>query len=96
MYPAPFKYHARIPWKRHWVASGIGDGAALGGGQSSCLLKLRFDEPTDLVDIGRIPGSIRSIQRPAMPALERSQRAARQFQRWRQVPIVAMRQWHCG
>ncbi|MFQ5982760.1 MAG: FAD binding domain-containing protein, partial [Woeseiaceae bacterium] len=39
------------------LLSEIGEGArALAGGQSLLpLLKIRFDEPTDLVDIGRIP-----------------------------------------
>jgi aerobic carbon-monoxide dehydrogenase medium subunit len=59
MYPAPFHYH-----RAHSVAeavamlSEIGEGArVLAGGQSLLpILKLRFDEPTDLVDIGRIAG----------------------------------------
>lgn len=59
MYPAPFRYHRATS-----VDDGIrrlcelGSGArALAGGQSLLvMLKLRFDEPTDLVDIGRIPG----------------------------------------
>ncbi len=59
MYPAPFRYHRATS-----VDDGIrrlselGAGArALAGGQSLLvMLKLRFDEPTDLVDIGRIPG----------------------------------------
>ena len=58
MYPAPFNYH-RAESVREAVdlLSGIGDGArALAGGQSLLIwLKLRFDEPTDLVDLGRIP-----------------------------------------
>jgi carbon-monoxide dehydrogenase medium subunit len=59
MYPAPFKYH-RANTVAHAIEllTGIGDGArVLAGGQSLLpLLKLRFDEPTDLVDIARIPG----------------------------------------
>lgn len=59
MYPAPFNYH-----RAHSVSQAIellgriGDGArVLAGGQSLLpILKLRFDEPTDLVDIGRIGG----------------------------------------
>ena len=59
MYPAPFNYH-----RAHTVKQAIelllqvGDGArVLAGGQSLLpMLKLRFDEPTDLVDVGRIPG----------------------------------------
>jgi carbon-monoxide dehydrogenase medium subunit len=59
MYPAPFKYH-RANSITHAIEllSGIGEGArVLAGGQSLLpLLKLRFDEPTDLVDVGRIAG----------------------------------------
>lgn len=59
MYPAPFNYH-----RAHTVQEAIdflgqiGEGArVLAGGQSLLpMLKLRFDEPTDLVDVGRIPG----------------------------------------
>lgn len=59
MYPAPFNYH-----RAHTVKQAIemliriGDGArVLAGGQSLLpMLKLRFDEPSDLVDVGRIPG----------------------------------------
>ncbi len=59
MYPAPFKYHrAHSVPQAIELLSGIGDGGrVLAGGQSLLpLLKLRFDEPTDLVDIGRIAG----------------------------------------
>lgn len=58
MYPAPFKYHRAMSVDEAVaMLSDIGEGArALAGGQSLLpLLKLRFDEPTDLVDIGRIP-----------------------------------------
>lgn len=58
MYPAPFEYHrADSIADAIRMLSEIGDGArVLAGGQSLLpLLKLRFDEPTDLVDIGRIP-----------------------------------------
>jgi carbon-monoxide dehydrogenase medium subunit len=58
MYPAPFKYH-RVNSVDEAVGmlSDIGEGGRfLAGGQSLLvLLKMRFDEPTDLVDIGRIP-----------------------------------------
>lgn len=59
MYPAPFKYHrAHSVEQAIELLTGIGDGArVLAGGQSLLpLLKLRFDEPTDLVDVARIPG----------------------------------------
>lgn len=59
MYPAPFNYHrARSVDEAVAMLSEIGEGArVLAGGQSLLpILKLRFDEPTDLVDIGRIPG----------------------------------------
>lgn len=59
MYPAPFNYHRAASVDQAIDLLGqIGDGArVLAGGQSMLpLLKLRFDEPTDLVDIGRIPG----------------------------------------
>lgn len=59
MYPAPFRYH-RVASLDEATAClvGIGEGArVLAGGQTLLVwLKLRFDEPTDLVDIGRIPG----------------------------------------
>ena len=59
MYPAPFEYH-RAQSVSHAIdlLGQIGDGArVLAGGQSLLpILKLRFDEPTDLVDVGRIPG----------------------------------------
>lgn len=59
MYPAPFKYH-RAQSVSHAIdlLGQIGDGArVLAGGQSLLpILKLRFDEPTDLVDVGRISG----------------------------------------
>lgn len=59
MYPAPFKYHRAASVEQAVDMLGqIGDGArVLAGGQSLLpILKLRFDEPTDLVDIGRIQG----------------------------------------
>ncbi len=59
MYPAPFRYH-RAATLDDAIGRlvGIGEGArALAGGQTLLVwLKMRFDEPTDLVDIGRIPG----------------------------------------
>ena len=58
MYPAPFQYHrANTVDEAVSMLSDIGEGArVLAGGQSFlAILKLRFDEPTDLVDIGRIP-----------------------------------------
>lgn len=59
MYPAPFGYHrAETVEDAIGLLSDLGEGArALAGGQSLLvLLKIRFDEPTDLVDLGRIPG----------------------------------------
>ena len=58
MYPAPFQYHrAKSVEDAVQMLTNIGEGArVLAGGQSYlAILKLRFDEPTDLVDIGRIP-----------------------------------------
>ena len=58
MYPAPFQYHrAKSVDDAVQMLTSIGEGArVLAGGQSYlAILKLRFDEPTDLVDIGRIP-----------------------------------------
>lgn len=58
MYPAPFTYHrAESVSDAVELLSSIGEGArALAGGQTLLVwLKLRFDEPTDLVDLGRIP-----------------------------------------
>ncbi len=58
MYPAPFRYHrpATLP-EAISVLSELGDTARLlSGGQTLIpMLKLRLDEPTDLVDIGRLP-----------------------------------------
>lgn len=59
MYPAPFHYHrAGTVEEAVQLMSSLGEGVrALAGGQSLLpILKLRFDEPTDLVDIGRISG----------------------------------------
>ena len=58
MYPAPFQYHrAKSVDDAVQLLTSIGEGArVLAGGQSYlAILKLRFDEPTDLVDICRIP-----------------------------------------
>ncbi len=59
MYPAPFHYHraASVTEAIGYLTS-LGEGArVLAGGQTLLVwLKMRFDEPTDLVDIGRIPG----------------------------------------
>jgi len=58
MYPAPFNYHrANSLDEAINMLTGIGDGArVLAGGQSLIvLMKMRFEEPSDLVDIGRIP-----------------------------------------
>jgi carbon-monoxide dehydrogenase medium subunit len=58
MYPAPFNYHrANSLNEAIDMSCDIGEGARfLAGGQSLLvLLKMRFDEPSDLVDIGRIP-----------------------------------------
>ncbi len=59
MYPAPFRYHRAASLQEASACLvDIGEGArVLAGGQTLLVwLKLRFDEPTDLVDIGRIPG----------------------------------------
>jgi len=59
MYPAPFGYHrAKTVEDAIGLLTDIGEGArVLAGGQSLLvLLKIRFDEPTDLVDMGRISG----------------------------------------
>lgn len=59
MYPAPFGYHrASSVEDAIGLLTDLGEGArALAGGQSLLvLLKVRFDEPTDLVDLGRIAG----------------------------------------
>jgi carbon-monoxide dehydrogenase medium subunit len=59
MYPAPFNYHrAHSVGQAIELLGHIGEGArVLAGGQSLLpILKLRFDEPSDLVDIGRIGG----------------------------------------
>ena len=59
MYPAPFRYHrAESVSDAVSMLAEFGEGArALAGGQTLLvLLKQRFDEPSDLVDLGRIPG----------------------------------------
>ncbi len=59
MYPSPFNYHrASSVENAIQLLSRIGDGArVIAGGQTLLvLLKLRFDEPSDVVDIARIPG----------------------------------------
>jgi len=58
MYPAPFRYH-RPPTLSSAIAllAELGEGARpLAGGQSLIpILKMRMDEPSDLVDINRLP-----------------------------------------
>ena len=59
MYPAPFRYHRPGSLADAvGLLSELGEGAKpLAGGQSLIpLLKLRLDEPSDLVDIARLPG----------------------------------------
>ncbi len=59
MYPSAFNYHRpESVAGATALLSGLGEGARLlAGGQTLIvLLKLRYDEPTDLIDIGRIPG----------------------------------------
>lgn len=58
MYPAPFRYHRPTSLQEAiQMLSALGEGAKpLAGGQTLIpILKLRLDEPTDLVDIGRLP-----------------------------------------
>jgi carbon-monoxide dehydrogenase medium subunit len=58
MYPAPFRYHRAASVKEAYtLLDELGDDArALAGGQTLLvMMKLRFEEPTDLVDLGRIP-----------------------------------------
>ncbi len=59
MYPAPFRYHRPGSLNEAVsLLSELGEAAKpLAGGQSLIpLLKLRLDEPSDLVDIARLPG----------------------------------------
>lgn len=59
MYPSKFNYHrAGSVEEAVRMMSQVGDGGRfLAGGQTLLvLLKMRFDEPTDIVDIGRIAG----------------------------------------
>jgi len=59
MYPAPFRYHRPGSLDEAVsLLSELGDAAKpLAGGQSLIpILKLRLDEPSDLVDIARLPG----------------------------------------
>ncbi|MDR2187752.1 MAG: xanthine dehydrogenase family protein subunit M [Azonexus sp.] len=58
MYPAPFRYHRPASLREAvQMLSALGEGAKpLAGGQTLIpILKLRLDEPSDLVDIGRLP-----------------------------------------
>jgi carbon-monoxide dehydrogenase medium subunit len=58
MYPSKFNYHrARSVDEAVQMMSEAGEGGRfLAGGQSLLvLMKLRFDEPSDVIDIGRIP-----------------------------------------
>lgn len=58
MYPAPFRYHrATTLDEAIALLTDLGETAKpLAGGQSLIpMLKLRMDEPSDLVDIGRVP-----------------------------------------
>lgn len=58
MYPAPFRYHRPDNIRDAiMLLSSLGEGAKpLAGGQTLIpILKLRMDEPSDLVDIGRLP-----------------------------------------
>ena len=58
MYPAPFRYHrAGSVQEAISLLSELGEGARpLAGGETLLVwMKLRFAEPTDLVDLGRIP-----------------------------------------
>ncbi len=58
MYPAPFRYYRPDSLdKAIKLLAELGEGARpLAGGQTLIpVLKLRMDEPTDLVDIGRLP-----------------------------------------
>jgi len=59
MYPAPFRYHRPGSLDEAVsLLSELGEAAKpLAGGQSLIpILKLRMDEPSDLVDIARLPG----------------------------------------
>lgn len=59
MYPAPFRYHRPGSLNEAvGLLSELGEAAKpLAGGQSLIpILKLRMDEPSDLVDIARLPG----------------------------------------
>ncbi len=58
MYPEPFRYHRpRSLQEAITLLSELGEGAKpLAGGQSIVpILKMRMDEPSDLVDITRLP-----------------------------------------
>jgi carbon-monoxide dehydrogenase medium subunit len=58
MYPSKFKYHRAVSVDEAIrMMSEAGDGGRfLAGGQTLLvLMKLRFDEPSDVIDIGRIP-----------------------------------------
>ncbi|MEX2123516.1 MAG: xanthine dehydrogenase family protein subunit M [Woeseia sp.] len=59
MYPSPFNYHrASSVQDAIRLLSETGDGGRiLAGGQTLLvLMKMRFEEPTDVIDIGRIAG----------------------------------------
>lgn len=59
MYPAPFRYHraGSVVEASRMLADLGEESRALAGGQSLLvLMKVRFEQPGDLVDLGRIPG----------------------------------------
>lgn len=65
MYPAPFRYHRPASLREAvLMLSALGESAKpLAGGQTLIpILKLRLDEPTDLVDIGRLPDLRYAVQ----------------------------------
>jgi len=65
MYPAPFRYHRPASLKEATLMlSALGETAKpLAGGQTLIpILKLRMDEVSDLVDIGRLP-NLRYVQK---------------------------------
>jgi carbon-monoxide dehydrogenase medium subunit len=93
MYPSKFNYHrARSVDEAVQMMSEAGEGGRfLAGGQSLLvLMKLRFDEPSDVIDIGRIPdldGIVQEGDRVSIGALA-THRSIAESDLSKRVPIV--------
>jgi carbon-monoxide dehydrogenase medium subunit len=94
MYPSNFNYHRATSVEdalRLMSASGDG-GRYLAGGQTLLvLMKLRFEEPTDIIDIGRIPDldAVRDSSASVSIGALATHRRIAESQVAKHIPIVA-------